>query len=137
MNTAAQVLALRGVAHERPQRVVLEIFGDVVVRAELHRLNGGLDLADRGDHHDLEHGVLLFGDAQEVEPTHAGQADVEEHEIDVALAQDVEAGLGRRDRLHGVVALEDRFERIAHPLVVIDDEQGLRRRRHFGGVLLL
>ncbi len=40
-----EVLPLAGVAHERSQLVVIEVLGDVVVGAVLHRLDGGLDVA--------------------------------------------------------------------------------------------
>ena len=61
LDLAAEVLLLAGVAHQRAQRVVLEVLGDEVVGALLDRLDGGLDLADRRDDDDLDARVLLLG----------------------------------------------------------------------------
>ena len=64
---AVQILPLAGVAHERPQLVVVEVLGDVVIGAVLHRLHGGLDLVDGRDHDALDQAVVLLDDAQDVE----------------------------------------------------------------------
>src|SRR5439155_8916849 len=41
---AIEVLALARIADERTQLVVIEVLGDVMIGAVLHRLHGGLDL---------------------------------------------------------------------------------------------
>jgi hypothetical protein len=67
-----QILALARVPHQRPQLVVVEVLGDVVIRAMLHRLHGGLDLVDRRDHHDFDEAVVLLDDAEDLEAADAG-----------------------------------------------------------------
>ena len=100
-----EILPLAGIAHERPQLVVVEVLGDVVIRAVLHRLHGGLDLVDGRDHDALDQAVVLLDDAQDVEAADARQADVEQHHIDVLLAEQRQGGLAARDREDPVVAL--------------------------------
>ena len=56
MHLAVQILPLAGVAHQRAQLVGVEVLGDVVVGAVLHRLHRGLDLVDRRDHDALDRG---------------------------------------------------------------------------------
>ena len=128
---AVQILALAGVAHQRAQLVVVEVLGDVVVGAVLHRLHRGLDLVDRRDHDALDQAVVFLDDAQHVEAADAGQADVR-------------AGSGRRLRClsspsaaspletveHAVVALEDRGQRVAHALIVVADQDRFRGPGH-------
>ena len=82
---AVQILPLARVPHQRPQLVVVEVLGDVVIGAVLHRLHGGLDLVDRRDHDALDEAVVLLDDAEDVEAADAGQPDVEQHEVDVFL----------------------------------------------------
>ena len=119
-----QILPLARVAHERSQLVVVEILGDVVVGAVLHRLHGGLDLVDRRDHDDFDEAVVLLDDAEHFEAADAGQADVEQHEVDVFAVEHGQRRLAARDPQHAVLALEDRGQRVPHPLVVVDDEDG-------------
>ncbi len=123
-----QILALAGVAHQRTQLVVIEVLGDVVVGAVLHRLDGGLDLVDGRDHDALDEAVVLLDDPQHVEAADAGQAHVEQDQVDVFLAQEHEGGLAARHRQHAVIPLQDRRQRVAHPLVVVADQDGLRCR---------
>ena len=78
-----EVLALARIAHQRAQLVVVEILVDVVIGAVLHRLHGGLDVGDRGDHQHFDQAVVLLDDAQHFEAADAGQPHVEEHEVDV------------------------------------------------------
>ena len=127
---AVQILALARVAHERPQLVVVEVLGDVVIRAVLHRLHGGFDLADRRDHDDLDEAVVLLDDPQHLEAADAGQADVEQHQIDVLPVEDRQRRFAARHAQHAVLALQDRRQRVPHPLVVVDDEDGFRLLGH-------
>ena len=125
-----QVLTLAGVVHERPDRLVVEILGGVVVGAELHRLHGGLDLGDRRDHDDFDEAVVLLDDAQNVEAADARQPHVEQHQIDVFAVQNRERGFAGRCAQHSIVAPENRIQRVTHPLVVVDDEDRLRLGIH-------
>ena len=83
-----QVLPLARVAHERSQLVVVEVLGDVVIGAVLHRLHGGLDLVDGRDHDDLDQAVVLLDDPQHLEAADARQADVEQDQVDVLAVED-------------------------------------------------
>ncbi len=119
---AAQVLVFQRVAHERAQSVVVEFFRDVVIGAGLHRLNGHFYLGHRRDHDHLDQAVVLADDFQYFEAADARQADVEEHEVDVLLLEEGQRLLSRGSEEHFVVALEDGAERVAHPLVVVGDQ---------------
>ena len=69
------------------QRVVVELLGDVVVGAQLHRLDGRLDVGDGRDHDDLDLVALLADLPQHLEPADARQPHVEQHEVHPVLAQ--------------------------------------------------
>jgi hypothetical protein len=120
-----EVLALAGIADERSQLVVVEVLGDVVVGAVLHRLDRGLDLVDRRDHDALDEVVVLLDDAEDVEAADPGQPDVEEDQVDVFVLEQAERGLAARHRDHLVVTLQDRGDGVAHALIVITDEDRL------------
>ena len=122
---AVEILALAGVAHQRAQLVVVEILGDVVIGAVLHRLHGGLDVVERRDHDDLDQAVVLLDDAQHFEAADAGQADVEQDEVDVFAVEDGKRRFAAHHPQHAELALEDRGQRVPHPLVVVDDQDGL------------
>ena len=100
---AVEILPLAGVAHERPQLVVVEVLGDVVIGAVLHRLHGGLDLVDRRDHDALDQAVVLLDDPQHVEAADAREPDVEQDQIDVFLLEQRQRGLAAGDRQDAVV----------------------------------
>jgi hypothetical protein len=125
-----EVLALGGVAHERAERVVVEILRDVVVGAVLHRLHGRLDLVDGRDHDELDERVILLDDAEDLEAADAGQPDVEQHEVDVLFPQQRQRGFPARRGQDAVVGFEDRREDLPHPLVVVDDEDRLGLGAH-------
>ena len=131
---AVQVLALAGVAHQRAQLVVVEVLGDVVVGAVLHRLHRGLDLVDRRDHDAFDEVVVLLDDAQDVEAADAGQTDVEQDQVDVLVFEEAERGLAARDGEDVVVPLEDGGDRVPHPLIVVADENRLSAR-HGGWIV--
>jgi len=127
---AVQVLALARVVHQRADRLVVEVLGRVVVSAELHRFDGGLDLADGRDHNHFDQAVIFFDNAQHVEAVDARQTDVEEHQVDVFAIQDGKRGLARRRAQHAIIPPEDGVQRVTHPLVIVDDEDRFRLGIH-------
>ena len=131
-----EILPLAGIAHERAQLVVVEVLGDVVIGAVLHRLHGGLDLVDGRDHDALDQAVVLLDDAQDVEAADAWQADVLQHHVDFLLAQERQRGFAARNRQDPVVAPEDRGDRLPHALIVVADQDGFRGRRHREGAIV-
>ncbi len=135
LDAIAQVLPLARVAHQRAQRVVVELLRDVVVRAELHGLDGRLDIGDGRDHDHFDLVALFAHLPQQLQAADARQAYVEQHQVHAVLPQPRQAVLGRRHGHHAVVALENRRERVSHPLIVIDDQDGLLRRGHQSGNL--
>ena len=122
-----EILPLAGVPHQRAQLVVIEILGDVVVGAVLHRLDGGLDLVDRRDHDALDQVVVLPDDPQHVEAADAGQPHVEQDQVDVVFAQPDERGLAARHRQNAIVPFQDRRQRLPHRLVFVADQDRLDR----------
>ena len=67
----------------------------------------------------FDQAVVLLDDAQDLEAADAGQADVEQHEVDVFAVEHGERRLAARHAQHAVLALEDRGQRVPHPLVVV------------------
>ena len=98
----------------------------------LHGLHGGLDLGDRRDHDDLDQAVVLLDDPQDLEAADAGQPDVEQDQVDVFAIEDGQRRFAARDPQHAVFPLQDRGQRVPHPLVVVDDENGLGFLAHAG-----
>ncbi len=110
-----------------------------MVGAVLHRLHGGFNLVDRRDHDDFDEAVVFLDDAQDFEAADAGESDIEQHQIDVVLGEQGEGGLAARHSQDPVFALQDGGQRVPHPLVIIDDEDGFRLVTHLteGGVGVL
>jgi hypothetical protein len=116
------------IAHEGAQQVLVEVLGDVVVGAGLHRLHRGLDVGDRGDHDAFDEGIVLLDDPQHVEAADAGQPHIEQQQPHLFLAQEQQCRLAARRRQDAVLRFEDGLERVAHRLVVIADQDRFRRR---------
>src|SRR5262245_15354835 len=122
----------QGPLREEERLVDVEGLREVVVRATLHRLNGGLHRAVGRHDHDLSIGALLANLAQQREPVDAGHADVEEDEIE-GLRLRLEEG--RRAILHAddLVAgpAKSLLEHPAEPVFVVRDEDAaLGHGRH-------
>ncbi len=62
-----QLPPLQRALHHQLELVRLERLGDVVEGAELHRLHGGVDLRQAGDHDDVDVGMRLLDPAQHFE----------------------------------------------------------------------
>ena len=127
---AIEILPLARIADERAQLVVVEILRDVVIRAVLHRLHGGLDLVDGRDHDAFDEAVVFLDDAKDVEPADAGQADILQHHVDLLLPQHRQGRLAARHGEDPIVASEDGRNRVPHPLIVVTDQDGFRGWRH-------
>ena len=125
-----QVGAIGGVADERHDGVVLEVLGDVVVGAELHRADGRFDLVDGRDHDDFDQALRLLDVAEHLEAADARHPDVEQHHVHVLAVENGQPGLARRRAQHAVLAPQDRRQRVAHALVIVDDEDCLGARSH-------
>ena len=63
---AAEFLALKRIADQRSQSVVVELLRDVVVGALFHRRDGHFYFTDRRDHDDLDETVVLANNAEQV-----------------------------------------------------------------------
>jgi hypothetical protein len=130
---AAEILALAGIGHERSQSLGVEVLGDVMVGAVPHRLDRGVELLDRRHDDHLDVGKVLLEDPQHLQPADAGKVHVEEHQIDVFLLRDLEGGLPGRHAQDAIVLAEDGGHGVAHPLVVVDDEERLAALGHAVG----
>jgi hypothetical protein len=60
----------------------------------------------------------------------ARQPDVEQHEIDVFFVDHLQCGLAGRGAEHAVIALEQCCERVAHSLVIVNNQHGFSAFRH-------
>ena len=123
IDLARQLPAIRHRLDAHQQLVAEERLLHEVDRAELHRLDGGIDGPEPG--HDDERGVdaLLAQPLEDVEPRDAGHAHVGEDDVvDVALREHhpVLAAAGGLDRIAG--AAEHARHAVADALVVVDHE---------------
>ena len=112
----------QGVSHDGEHFVVLEGLRDVVEGAPLHRGDGALDRRERGNH---QHRQLVVYLLQLVERGHAVHA--RHHDIDDGGVE--RDGSGELQSFGGVggeanrvaLARQQRFEDLAHDLLVVDD----------------
>jgi hypothetical protein len=111
-----------------------ERFGHIVVRAKLETDDHVDGVALRGEHDDRHARTLGTQPAADVEPAHAREVHVEDDQVRVLLASEIET-LDARCRLDERVVLGAR--RKAHDfatrLVVLDDENGLSSPAHQTG----
>src|SRR5580765_1891752 len=119
-----QILTLARVAHKRTQLVVVKFLGDVVISTMLHRLHGGLDLGNRRNHDHFDQAVIFLDDPEHLETADTGEAHVEEDEIDVFAREHRQRGFSARHAQNAVLTLENGRQRVPHPLIVVDDEDG-------------
>ena len=83
---AAQTAGLERLLDEQHHFVEIERLVDVVVRAELHRLDGVLDRRKRGHQDDQRLGRLLLDALQHRQPVAVRQLEVEQNEVDACAA---------------------------------------------------
>ena len=124
-DVAAKILTLAGVGHVHAQRLEVDVLRGVVVRAKAHRLDRDLELLDLRDDDDLDVRIVLLRDLEDLEAADAGQVRVEDHEVDVFLLHHLESALAGGGAKDAKIAAQESGERLAHRLVVVDDEQGL------------
>ena len=79
------------------------------------------------------YGIVLLENLQHLDAADAGQADVQHHEVDGLLLHDLQRSLARRHPQNAVVLAQDRGHRLAHPFVVVDDEERLAAFGHGDG----
>ena len=92
----ARASACRAPADQREQLVLVERLGDVVEGAQLHRLDRGADGLHRGHQDDLQPLVDRLDPLEDLDAVHPGQADVEQDQVHVGTAHDVESRPPRR-----------------------------------------
>ena len=66
-DVAAQVLPFARVRDERPDAFGVEVFGNVVIGAMAHRLDGDVELLERRNDDDFDVGVVFLDDLEDVE----------------------------------------------------------------------
>jgi hypothetical protein len=113
--------------------VLVEWLRQVVERAELERLDRGVDGPVRGDHDDRELGVLLYRFAEERHPVDLRHLQVGDDEIDVVLSQEREPLLAVLCEEHVIaVARQLGGEDLSQIRLVVDDQDLLLLREHGG-----
>jgi hypothetical protein len=115
----------QGLVDQEQELLDLERLGDVVVGAELDRLDRGLDRAEGGDHDDVRRVGEGADVADQIEAVEVGHPQVGDHQLDWLGARGLEAGgaaAGGPDPVAGVGQLLG--QELAHRVVVLDDEHG-------------
>ena len=127
---AIQLLPFAGIADERAQPVGVEVLGEVVIGAVTHRFDRGVEvLHGRHDDH-FDGGVVFLEDPQHLESADPRQLDVQQHEVDVLLLEDLQRRFTGGHAQDAVILAQHGGHRVAHPLVVVDDEQRLAAVGH-------
>ena len=118
-----QPLALERVGDGEPQLVELERLGDVVIRAELHRLHRRLGRSEGGhDEHHRSRRVLLRG-AQNGEAVHLPHAEVGDDQVERVALERLDGGFAAVGQRHGIADLPQHdAEQLSHALLVVDDQ---------------
>ena len=120
---ARQAALFEAFADGEQDLFVLERLGDVVESADAHRFDGALDRGVRRDHDHHLLGIARAQLLQDLHARHAGEHEIEQHEIDrfaLGKEQRLLAGAGG-DRAQ-TLAPEERPEDVLEHLFVVDDE---------------
>ena len=100
-----------------------EGFGEIVERAEFHRLDGIVDRAMGGDHDHLDPGALCHQPGNEIQAERGTQSQIDEGQIEGVLASLIERILGVADGNDAVpVALDAHREGLADIQLVVNDQ---------------
>src|SRR6185503_4544457 len=115
---------LEGAANDGQDLLLVERLGEVIERAQLHGRHRGADSLDRGDQDHVELVVEGLDALQDLQPVHAGETDVQKHQIHLVGAHDVE-GLGAvRDVENLVLVLQDQAKGFPQSGVVVHHQDG-------------
>src|SRR5207244_12705696 len=103
--------------------VEVEWLVDVMVGAELHRLDGGLDARKRGHHDDLRLGRGVLHPFEHREAVAVWQLEIEEYEVDFRRREPFER-LGGESRLENVESGRGQplAQRAAHQWLVLYEQ---------------
>ena len=102
----------------------VERLEQIIVGAELHRLDGRLGRAVGGHQNDEELGVGGADAAERFESVHAAHAHVHEHEVGLEFGNDPQPFLaGRGGGQFDFRRIKNPLERIPHVLFVINQQQ--------------
>ena len=116
--------SLEGIGDEFLDFHRVERFEQIIIRAELHRLDGGLGGAVGGHQDDEELGVGGADTAQGFKSIHASHTHVHEHEVGLELGNDLQslltAGCGGEFDLRRI---KNPLERIPHVFFVINQQE--------------
>jgi hypothetical protein len=119
-----QPARLQGLLDQKGDLVDIERLVDVVVRPQLHGLDGAFDRRI-GRHQDHQRvGIVIFDALEDLEAVRIGQAVIEQHQIGRRL--ELRAGVFSRRRLQHVVPLaaQPLAQRPANQRFVVDDQNG-------------
>ena len=124
---ASQARRLERLLDEKDHLLELDGLVDVVIRAQLDRLDRARHARIGGEEDDDDVRIQLLDPRDERDPVRVGQAEVEDHEVDPVAAplEPFRAVLGLQDLVAG--RLQPLAERPADQLFVIDDEDPDRR----------
>ena len=120
-----------------PEAQVLDVSDgllDVVVRADVERLDGRVVRRVARDEHDRGRGRERARRAQHVEPRRARQVLVGEHEVEAPLVHQIDGLLGAGGRRHAVAAAPQRLAQHGEDDGLVVDDEHLVARGHDGRV---
>lgn len=125
------VTALDGAFDRAQQRCIVDGLGQELDRATLHGLHRGRHVTVAGDENDRQVEPLGADTLLQLEPVQVRQRHVQHQAAGSEMPGPVEEFLTRRKRLRlPTCAADQRFQRLAHGDVVVDDEYGRRGPRH-------
>ena len=124
---AAQPRRLERLLDEQRDLVEVERLVRVVIRAVLHRLDGGVDARVRGQQDDQRVGVALLDLLEHRQAVAIRQLVIEQDEIDALARARSSASAAVAASTHAVAFLRQAVgQRPANQLLVVDDEDGRR-----------
>jgi hypothetical protein len=126
-----RALALDGVPERPDEKVIIDVsFDEVILRAELDGLDGERDVLHAAEHHDWQVGRSFAEPQEGVHACAVGQREVDQDEIDAALAELREAGsqgIGDRNLKGSVFRPGQKFPEKAHVFLIVFDEKNVNQ----------
>ncbi len=119
----AQLTCFQRLLDDDREFVQIERLVDVIVRSETHGLDSGFENAKSGDHDHDDLAVCLFDALQNLQAVHAGQLDIEQHQLRGVVLHLLEGLLTTGSGDHVVTLLEQGLlKRPANQMFVIDNQ---------------
>ena len=126
-----QALHIQLLVHHHAHFVERKRLQDIVAGARFHRLDRGFHGAERGHNDDGQCGLKALHCLQKIQPIHARQLEIGDHQVNGTVLQQLHAGF-RILGGHGLetVISQIKFQEATHFRFVFDNQDGRVGSRH-------